>query len=521
MTLDEIKDFQAPSIRELIDRGAKKFGDATFIKFFRDGKIEERSFKRVREDSLAFCRWIRSRSTDKLHVAIVSKSNYEYITCVTGVLAGGCVAVPFSPEMTAAEASRLFENADIDMVLYEPEFEERAEEVKANCPFIRFFINLGDTETFEKIYSEYSSESEYAPLSEVEINKDDCAVIIYTSGTTGVRKGVMLSSNALIGNIMYHDYCTDVFTENGVSLSVLPMYHCFCFSGDYIKNLKDGVQVALNGNLRELGANLLRFEPKVVRVVPMIAQTLLQRVKFVMSRNPDLTPNEAAKAVFGKNIQWLISGGAYLNPQLVIEYEKLGIHLRQGYGMTEAGCRISVPDIGVSYESVGRVIDVCTARIRNGEIQIKSPTLMMGYYNMPEETAKMFTEDGWLKTGDIGELTENNELFITGRVKNLIILSSGENVSPEAIEKKFADHELIDEIMVYAENDKIVAEIYPDYVSAEFEKIGNVREFFETLVDDMNATAKASHVISVVKIRTEPFEKTGSGKIKRKETVIG
>ena len=298
------------------------------------------------------------------------------------------------------------------------------------------------------------------------------------------------------------------------------MYHIFCFSGDYIKNLKDGVQVCLNGSLKDIIKNLTVFEPKVVRVVPMIAQTLLQRVKAMLARNPEMPVKEAVTQVFGRNIQWIISGGAYLNPELIDEYEKLGIFLRQGYGMTEAGCRISVPDNTAARESVGRIIDLCEARIQNGEIQVKTPTVMLGYYKMPEETKEMFTEDGWLKTGDIGEITEDNQLFITGRVKNLIILSNGENVSPEAIEKKFADVELVSEVLVFAEKDRIIAEIYPNYEYAELEKIEDIQTVLEQTVDRMNKTAKASHIISEVRVRTEPLEKTASGKIKRKETKI-
>ena len=165
-----------------------------------------------------------------------------------------------------------------------------------------------------------------------------------------------------------------------------------------------------------------------MRVVPMIAQHLLQRIKITAAKNPDIAPAEAAKIVLGKNLNWIVSGGAYLDPLLVEEYDKLGIMLRQGYGMTEVGCRISVPDRGVSTEAVGRVINICDVRTENGEIQIKTPTIMLGYYKMPEETAQMFTEDGWFRTGDIGYVTEDRQLFITGRVKNLIILSSGENV---------------------------------------------------------------------------------------------
>ena len=195
--------------------------------------------------------------------------------------------------------------------------------------------------------------------------------------------------------------------------------------------------------------------------------------------------------------------------------------LRQGYGMTEVGCRISVPDRGVSIESVGRVIDICDVRIENGEIQVKTPTIMLGYYKMPEETAKMFTEDGWFKTGDIGYVTEDRQLFITGRVKNLIILSSGENVSPEAIEKKFKKLSLVSEVVVYGEKDHLVAEIYPDFEHAEQEGVKDIHAEIERHMDEINAGSKSSHFVSELRFRDEPFEKTSSGKIKRKETVVG
>ena len=510
--------FEAPSLRELIDAGAEKYGNSTFLKYILDGKVEERSFVQLQIHSKALCRWIRNITAEKIHVAILGKTEYEYIVGFSAVLISGNVAVPFSPEISVSEAVELFERADIDMLFYEDDFKEKAEAIKETCPRIKTMLNTGDLDKIEKIYDEYSDESEFAGLSDIEINKDDCAVIIYTSGTTGIKKGVMLSSNALIGNIMYHDYCTDIFNENDVSMSVLPMYHCYCLSGDFIKNLKDGLQVCLNRNLRDIMGNLQRFQPKVLRVVPKIAQSMLQRIKMLCSRDSELDPSDAAKKVYGQNIKWLISGGAYLSPELAEEYQKLGIFLRQGYGMTEAGCRISVPDEGVAIESVGRVTDICTVRVQDGEIQVNSPTLMMGYYKMPEETEKMFTGDGWLKTGDMGYVTEDNQLFITGRVKNLIILSGGENVSPEAIEKKFVSNKLVEEVLVYAENDRIVAEIYPNYSYAENIGVEDIQSAIEADVDKMNMAAKVSHVISMVKIRKEPLERTESGKIKRQKT---
>lgn len=507
--------FYAPSLKELLDSAAEKWKDSVFLSYVRNGKTENKSFVRVRSDCNAVCRRLRDVTPNKINVAVIGKTSYEYLVFFSGIILSGNTAVPFSPEISVQEAKELFERVDIEMLIYESSFSEKAEELKKCCPGLHYLINYDDESDTAATYEKYSDTSEFAFLSESDVNKDDCAVIIFTSGTTGVKKGVMLSSNALIGNIMYRDYCSDIFNENDVSLSVLPMYHIYCFSGDFIKNLKDGLRVCLNGEMRNIVTNLQRFEPRVVRVVPLVAQTLLQRIKIIRMRNPQLTPREAAEQIFGKNITWLISGGAYLNPELIEEYDKLGIFLRQGYGMTEAGCRISVPDETVSRESVGRVIDICKVRTQNGEIQINTPTVMLGYYNMPEETEAMFTEDGWLKTGDIGYVTEDGQLFITGRVKNLIILSGGENVSPEAIEKKFADIEIVREILVYAENDRIVAEIFPDYEYADINGISDISGVLEAIVDDMNRTSKASHIISKVKIRDIPFEKTGAGKIKR------
>ena len=133
----------------------------------------------------------------------------------------------------------------------------------------------------------------------------------------------------------------------------------------------------------------------------------------------------------------------------------------------------------------------------------------------------MFTEDGWFRTGDIGYVTEDRQLFITGRVKNLIILSSGENVSPEAIEKKFKKLNIVDEVVVYGENDRIVAEIYPDFEHAKQEGIEDIPAEIERRMDEINAGAKTSHFVSELRFHDEPFEKTSSGKIKRKETVVG
>lgn len=510
-------DKNIPSVKELLEAGAVEYGHSAFIKYLAGGRINERSFIQIKEHSLAVSRMIRKITGSRKNIAVIGKTSYEYLVFSSGVLCSNNILVPFPPEISIEDAKELFDTADIEMLMYEEDFADKAKNLVKICPTLNRICSFSEAES---IYNCFSADSEFAQLSDFKEDKNQCAVIIFTSGTTGVRKGVMLSMNALVGNIMYREYCPEVFTAGSVALSVLPMYHTFCFSGDFLKNLKDGLTVCLNGDLKNLTENLKLFQPDVMRVVPMIAQSLLGKIKLCLKRNPDFTPRQAAEEIYGKNIKWLISGGAYLNPELVKEYSRYGIFLRQGYGMTEAGCRISVPDATASEESVGRIIDLCEVRIKNGEIQINTPTVMMGYYKMPEASQEAFTTDGWLKTGDIGYVTEDNQLFITGRAKNLIILSNGENVSPEEIEKKFACFGAVNEVLVSGDGNRLIAEIFPDYLYAQANGITDIEAHLGRAVDKINENALPSHIISELRIRNTPFEKTETGKIKRYDAKI-
>ena len=505
-----------PTLRELLDAAPGKFNDRTFIKYLRGGVMTQKRFSEVRSDALAFCRMVRSRFPEKTHVAILSRSCYEYIVCLTGILLSGCVAVPVPPETSAEDAAAILRDADVGAALYEPAIADKMEAVKALCPGLRETMDLGNAADFETIYRDYGEDSPYAALSETPADPEACALIIYTSGTTGEKKGVMLSTRALINNMMFTPY-NDIVNRADVILSVLPLYHIFCFVTDYLGPLKNGNTLCLNGDMRDLFKNLLLFRPNQMRVVPMLAGALLSRIRAVQEKDPALTPKEAAAKVTGGNLDMMLSGGAYLDPALCRAFDELGIFLRQGYGMSESGCKITVPDEDTALDCVGRVMDICEVRIRNGEIQVKTPCVMLGYYRRPEETAAMFTEDGWLKTGDIGYITEDRQLFITGRVKNLIILSNGENVSPEGIEKRYCACPLVKEALVYAENDAITAEIYPDYEYAAANGVADVPAAIAAVTDELNLSAPPSHTVAKTIVRTEPLEKTATGKIKRRQ----
>lgn len=502
-----------PTIRDLLDIAPEKHNDRAFIKYIRDGEVVEKKFSEVRSDGLAVCRKLRHDIPERTHVAIISKSTYEYIACMTGVLCACHVAVPIDPDSLAVDAAAIINDSDATAILYSEEFADRIEEIKALCPALRYEM-LISPESFADIYEEFSETSEYASLSDCNLVPEDCCLIIYTSGTTGDKKGVMLSCESLCSNLIFDPYDPIVIRVDTM-LSILPLHHIFCFICGYIGPLNVGNCVCLNGEMKELFKNLLIFKPNQIRVVPLIAQAILGRIRAVQAKNPGLSPKEAAAQVTGGNLDLMLSGGAYLDPALCKAFEPYGILLRQGYGMSEASAKVTLPDPGCPVDSVGRIMSTVDVRIVGGEIQLDTPGMMLGYYKRPEETAEVITEDGWLRTGDIGYVGEDRVLYVTGRLKNLIILSNGENVSPEGIENRYKSSKLVEEVLVYAEKDVIVAEVYPNAEYAELNGIKDIKFALEDFTDKLNETALPSHVVSKLIVRDTPLEKTILGKIKR------
>lgn len=508
-----------PTIRDLLDVAPAKHNDRTFIKYLRNGEIVEKKFSRVRSDGLAVCRKLRHDIGERNHIAIISKSTYEYIVCMTGVLCSGNVAVPVDPDSTVSDTAAIINDSDATAVLYGAEFADKIEEVKALCPKLQYEMVISE-ENFSKIYEEFSETSEYAALSDYKMEPEKCALIIYTSGTTGDKKGVMLSSEALVSNLIFEPY-DPITVRVDTVLSVLPLHHIFCFICGYIGPLNIGTCICLNGEMKDLFKNLLVFKPDQIRVVPMIAQAILARIRAIQAKNPALSPKEAAAQVTGGKLDMMLSGGAYLDPALCKAYEPYGIFLRQGYGMSEASAKVTLPDPDCPVDSVGRLMSTVNARIVDHEIQLDTPGMMLGYYKRPEETAEVITEDGWLRTGDMGRIDENRVLYITGRVKNLIILSNGENVSPEGIENRYMSNRLVSEVVVYAENDLIVAEIFPNGEFAQQSGITDIEAALEEYTDKLNETAAPSHIVAKLIVRDTPLEKTELGKIKRKQHIVG
>lgn len=498
------------TIGKMLRYTAESFEEKTAIKYRENGEIVSVSYRRFYEDSLSVGAYIKGICEERMHIALITKTNYEFLTAMNGVFISGNVAVPFAPDIPVSEATELLDDCDASMVITDFNSFKSEEEIFTLCPKVKYVVDISDKEKFSEIYERKGLDEKHLRI--YDENPDDCTAIIYTSGTTGKRKGAMLSSGALMSNIFFKEMN---FEGNHVALNILPMHHIFSFSCDYLKNLKDGVTICLNIDKSQVMNDFLTFEPSVVRLVPMIFDTLVRRVRMIRKRQPELSAREAAEKVFGRRLRSVIISGAAFSPEAETEFEEMGLEVRQGYGMTETGPRIAVPNGRTCIKSGGGVISICDVRIVDGEIQVRSPSLMTGYYKKPEETAAVFTSDGYLRTGDLGYLTEDGELFVTGRLKNVIILSNGENVSPEEIEKKYIRSPLVKEIIVYEKNGKIAADIFPDYDYAR--SVGaDINEAIAELVRSENEKDMAAREIDFVQITDKPFPRTSTGKIIRK-----
>lgn len=314
-------------------------------------------------------------------------------------------------------------------------------------------------------------------------------------------------------NLAENATCLDMkLPKRTVVLSVLPVHHAYCLTMDILKGMTLGAIICINDSLLRVAKNIKLFQPNMILMVPLMIETMAKKLEDAEGLPPEIVKKE----VFGENFHTICSGGAYLNPAYIDLFRRYGITILQGYGMTECAPVISttVP-WNIRKESVGQLLPNCEAKTVDKELWVRGSSVMKGYYKMPEETAEALTEDGWLRTGDLGYVDEERFVYLTGRKKNLIITKNGENVSPEELENKIGEHRLVQEILVREKNGVIEAEIFPDYEYAKKKEITEIQTVLQEVVDAYNKTAPAHKRVYSLKVRDTEFEKTPSKKIKR------
>lgn len=508
------------TLQDLLVQAAAAYGDKVFMREKAGKEFADTSFAQLAENCRRVSAFLTERTEGKkTHAAMIGLTSAAYLTSYFGTACMGNVSVPLDAQLGVDDLCDHLQRADVEVFFFDKRYAPMLPAIRANCPMIHTYVSMQDMEE-EGVFCLSQILSDYAPAQWSALDPESCAAIVYTSGTTGKSKGVMLAHSNLIDNTMCQD--GESSTED-TTMTILPIHHVYCFTCDILLGLRYGTTTCVNDSMMRIPQNLKLFQPTTLLLVPMIADTIYKKIKAAAAAMPDVPLAAIGQGVFGGRLKRIYSGGAYLNPELLTAYREMGFIVCQGYGMTECSPRISTArDDDTNVGDVGTLVNGCTIRIVDGEIWAKSPSVMMGYYKNPEATAEMLTEDGWLRTGDLGYVDEENRVYITGRKKNLIILSNGENVSPEELENKFSGLDWVGDVLVYAEDDgMITAEVFPHPEFAAANGTDAVAEAFKAHVQAINKTMAPAKNIRRLRLRTEDFDKTTSRKLKRTQTTKG
>ena len=544
--------------RVMVEQSAENFPDKPAISYKlnpRDKETQSVTYLQAKND-------IRDLGTEEISlglrdkkVAIVGGASCGWVYTYFSLMAVGAVTVPLDKEMPAPDLAATIERASCYAIFYGAEIAGKLDYLKQNTKAELYVCMNGDPlaegdlalasliEEGGKKFAE-GDNSYY----DYEIDPDRLATIVFTSGTTGKGKGVMLSQTNIVTDMTQGMYLFDITRK---TLNVLPPHHTFGSTVNYVGHYSQGCEIYITSGIKYLLNELKEQQPTHLVLVPLFVETLYRRIWATAEKNgidkklkTGMKLSNALRKVgidkrrsifaqvhetFGGKLEMIICGGAALNQDIIDFFDAIGITVLNGYGITECAPLVSCnrnewqKNGSVGLPIIGEEVRIFEPDANGeGEICVKGPNVMMGYYEEPEATAAVIDEDGFFHTGDYGKLDSDGWLYITGRKKNLIIFSNGKNVYPEEIETEISRIRGVLEVVVYAgeskknpEKEVIVAEIFPDYEQLKNDGIIDIKEYFDDHVKAANGRMAPYKKVGLVKIRKEEFVKNTSRKITR------
>ena len=532
------------SIRQMIDEAARDRGQEIAFKYKPSPKeVAQVTFAQFRDQTHALGAALFARGLGSAHIACYSENRYEYVVAYLAVLQSAGVFVPLDKDLPENDFADLFLNSESSAVFVSKKQLEKLNAVRERLPQDLVVIGFDQPDHAEGILSYQKLIQEGMELDKSGFlaqtwDPNGLKLLVYTSGTTGVAKGVMLTENNLV-NLVYHGLNAAHIYDTG--LSILPYHHSYAVVVDLLVGIRYGATLCINDQLKAVVNNLKLFKPDYMMVVPAVAelfytavhnnvrkqgkekafQLLIKVSRFLRKLGIDVRRKlfSSVYEAFGGNLRQLVCGGAPIRPEIGRFFDDIGIPLSAGYGITECSPLVCVNPMGATnYRSAGKRLACVEWKIDQpneegiGEICVKGATVMLGYYKNPEKTAEVL-KDGWFYTGDYGMLTDNDELIITGRKKNLIVLSNGKNIYPEEMENAIMSAPAVTEVVVRGIKNEHGEEIA---LSAEVYMENPVDEAtLRTQIDAVLADLPAYKQIRDILLRSEPFAKTSSKKIKR------
>lgn len=559
------------TLKELVDASAQKFPDRAAYMYKDDHKepFKSMTYAEFKEEQDSIGTALVARGFKGSKIAVIGDNSHRWALSYYSVVCGVGVIVPIDRNLERGEITNLLERADAEAVFASTKLTATVAPLLKDLPLIKKVIIMaapGDD------VSEFLTDDRFMTLDQLvtegreivaqgnrdyidaEIHAEDLSTILFTSGTTGLAKGVMLSHRNLSQNVFNMSKYVHI-PDGGRVLDVLPMHHVYEMTCTVMTSFYQGATVVICEGLKYIQQNFVEAKCNIMLGVPLIYENIYRKIwsKAEKSGNADklkralgmsmkldfrnnrLVTKKLFKAVhdiFGESLYILIAGGAAIDPNVITEFEAMGLPMMQGYGMTENSPIIAVnQDRYGKAASVGKPMPGTEVRIVDkddsgiGEVICKGPSVMMGYYKDAENTAKTI-KDGWLYTGDYGYLDEDGFLYITGRKKNVIVTKGGKNIFPEEVEYYLLLSEYINEVIVYGKHEEVkddlicTAIMYPDYKALENAGYKTDEEKYRKLkedVDEANSKMPPFKRVKRIEIREDDFIKTTTLKIKRFE----
>lgn len=552
------------NIKELIYNSAKEYSDniafTTKVKVGEEVKYKETSYKELLEDVNCFGTALYDLGLEKSRVAVVGKNRYEWVVAHLGNLLGGIVSVPLDKGLQLEELENSLIRSKVEAIVFDEKHKENIEKIRENGKTnIKYYISMGELEGFENVNNLIKKgkkiiEEGNNTYIEKQIDSDKMGVLLFTSGTTSISKAVMLSQRGIATNI-YDMQLVETFYTNDVNIAFLPFHHVFGSTGMLVM-LACGVKTVFPDGLKYVKKNLKEYGVSVFIGVPVLIDKIYENVyKEIQKQGKEKAVNlgikisnfllkfhiDIRRKIFksiidglGGKMRFIISGGAPLDKEVAKRFSEFGMHVVQGYGLTETSPVIAAEgDDFVKPGSIGKPMEHVNLEIVNkdengiGEIRVKGPNVMLGYYE-DEERTKEVLKDGWFYTGDLAYIDKDGFIFITGRQKDMIVLKNGKKVFPEELEILINKIEEIEECFVYGMPEKedkndfkiSVKVVYNEAVVKE--KYGDIteEELHKTIwakIKEVNKTLPQYKYIKNMILTKEPLIKTTTNKVKRNE----
>ena len=552
-------------IRDMINKSVEKYRDNTaFIiknKVGNEVKYRNITFKETKEDMEALGTALISLGLRNARVVVISPNRYEWVTTYLAVVNGVGVIVPLDRSLPENEMQGMLERSQADAIIFDKKYKDTVRELKNNCETInlRSYICMDDEEDGEflsytkllekgkKLIEENSNEAK--EYKNAKIYPEKMSILLFTSGTTSKAKAVMLSHKNLAEQIPALRAVLNAWPGD-VSLSFLPLHHTFGSLAIWYIFVSGATTVFCDG-LKHIQENLKEYGVTVFVTVPLVLETMYKRIMKTVEKQGKLETLQKGRKIskalnkihidvrrkmfkdiinaLGGKLRIVVSGAASLDKEVAEALNDFGILVCQGYGLTETSPVVCVePDKYIKCGSVGfplRNLQVEIDEPNNegiGELKVKGPSVMLGYYGMPEETAKVL-KDGWFYTGDLAYFDKQGYVHITGRKKDVIVLKNGKNIYPEEIETLINKMDYVSESLVFGypkDDDLIVTAkiVYnKDYINENYPNI--TKEELEQMIwkdiKEINTTIAGYQHVKKIIITEEPLIKTTTAKVKR------